>query len=147
MIQSDERPMNKEIEFYYKTGAIKYRGSSKNNKPYGAGTVYYESGLVYQEGVFGIKGLLYGREYYPNGHIRFEGVWEINTGYGPNYPIYGTYYDINNNILHNGSLVWSRSGLGWPSSTDPISYNPVVQKNAPNIRYYHFEDESLGDCI
>ena len=48
-------------KLYYKSGKVIYEGYTLNGKPYGAGTAYYVNGNMYREGVFDIKGLVFGR--------------------------------------------------------------------------------------
>ena len=57
------------------------------------GISYYPNGNIYQEGIFGIKGLLIGKEYYPNGQVRFAGSYKLHQSYGPNPPLYGSVHD------------------------------------------------------
>ena len=117
-----------------------YEGETRKGKPYGAGKAYYPDGTVYQEGEFGIKGLLKGKEYYPNGNLRFEGIYEHNTGYGPNYPIEGKCYDEEGNLYYEGKIKVLRSGLGWPRVEVPEQFGSVVQEGKPEINYTMWED-------
>lgn len=119
-----------------------YEGFTLNGKPYGAGTVYYPNGNKYQEGVFGIKGLLIGREYYSNGNIRFEGVYRLNDGYGPNYPHMGTVYDQNEQETFNGIVTIKRSGLGYPLGDNTPGLGRIIQDGAPKCHWFMWEDES-----
>ncbi len=86
-------------KIYAKNGKLMYEGFTKAGKPFGSGTSYYSNGKKFQEGLFDSTGLVYGREYYRNGKIRFEGAYKINTGYGPNYPVFGTCYDEEGNEI------------------------------------------------
>ena len=63
-----------------------------NDKACGLGVSYYANGNPLHEGLFGIKGLIEGKEYYPNGQLRCYGHYKINKGYGPNNIINGTWY-------------------------------------------------------
>ena len=122
--------------------ALYFEGCTQNGKPCGAGTAYYPDGTVYQEGIFDVKGFLYGREYYPSGELRFEGTYKINNGYGPNYPVYGSYYDEDGNHVFTGLFKVKRTGLGYPIVTEPEAYGPVVQASAPHISPFMWEDLS-----
>lgn len=128
-------------QLFYFPDHIKYEGFTLNGKPFGAGRTSYLNGNIYQEGVFDIKGLVYGREYYPSGVLRFEGAYRINTGYGPNYPVYGKCYDESGKEIYDGQLRVTRSGLGWPMVKEPEEFGPVVVKGKPDIDYCMWEDK------
>ena len=121
-------------------GILLYEGFVRNGKPYGAGTVFFPNGVVYQEGIFGIKGLLCGNEYYPNGELRFEGLYQLNDGYGPNYPICGRFYDETGRKQFEGKFELRRSGLGYPFIENPKSFGPVSQKTRPSLQYTMWRD-------
>ena len=118
-----------------------YAGALKHGKPYGYGTAYYAGGGIYQEGIFGIKGLLRGKEYYPNGQLRFRGEYRVNDAYGPNYPVEGKCYDPKGRLIYEGKLDTVRRGLGWPVVRKPESFGPVVQKEKPDVGWYMWWDE------
>ena len=59
-------------KLYLDNGTLIYEGFTVNHKAYGAGTSFYPDGKPRQEGIWGIKGLLVGREYYPNGQMTIE---------------------------------------------------------------------------
>ena len=85
--------MEKKREKLYITDTLLlYEGEILYGKPYGLGKVFYSTGRVYQEGIFDVKGLVEGKEYYPNGNVLFDGKFQICTGYGPNYPMEGKCY-------------------------------------------------------
>ena len=110
-----------------------YEGFLAGVCPRGSGTLFYPNGFVYQEGVFGAKGLLCGKEYFPDGKLRFEGVYEYNNGYGPNYPICGKVYDQSGAMIYEGKLVVWRGGLGYPFVKEPKGFGPVPQEKRPKI--------------
>ena len=128
-------------KLYSPADKLIYEGFTVANKPYGAGVTYYSNGSVYQEGVFDVKGLVYGREYYPSGGLRFEGAYEINHGYGPNYPIYGKCYNESGEKYHDGKISVSRSGMGFPKICEPEGYGSVVGDGRPEITYFMWEDK------
>ena len=119
-----------------------YEGFTLNDKPYGSGTSYFKNGGIYQEGVFGIKGLLCGKEYYPNGQLRFEGAYELCRGYGPNYPVCGKCYNEEGNLYFKGELTVRLSGLGYPMIVAPTEYGSVRQKNIPPVTVLLWQDVS-----
>lgn len=129
-------------------GSAVYEGFTLLDKPYGPGIVYYPSGEKYQEGVFGIKGMLLGREYYPDSTIRFEGTLRINRGYGPNIPVYGKCFREDGMKYFDGKLKVHLSGLGYPIVENPKEYGPVMSNNKPVLHYFMWDDaQSLGmDC-
>ena len=112
-------------------GNILYRGILHNGKPSGAGTAYFPDGGIYQTGVFGIKGLLVGREYYPNGVLRFEGVYRLNNSYGPNYPQTGRFFSREGELLLEGEADTVRSG---------VEYDRAEQKEKPDIAWLMWRD-------
>ena len=121
---------------------VVYEGFTLDGKPYGAGTAYFSNGNKYQEGIFGIKGLIIGREYYENGNIRFEGSYRINRAYGPNYPINGRCYSKEGKQIWCGKIEIHRGGVGYPIVEVPNDYGPIVQKIRPKINYL-----TSSDCI
>lgn len=120
-------------KIYAKNGKLMYEGFTKAGKPFGSGTSYYSNGKKFQEGLFDSTGLVYGREYYRNGKIRFEGSYKINTGYGPNYPVFGTCYDEEGNEIFYGELKIIKSGLGWPTIVKPECFGLTVPKGKPDF--------------
>ena len=122
-------------------GFLVYEGETIYDKPYGFGKTFFKNGNIYQEGVFGIKGLLKGKEYYPSSYLRFEGIFQICSGYGPNYPIEGKCYDDNGNIYFIGEITTTASGVGYRTVRKPPNYGPIVQQDIPSISYFMWEDE------
>ena len=120
-------------KIYSKNGKLMYEGFTKDGKPFGSGTSYYSNGKKCQEGVFDVKGLVYGREYYRNGKIRFEGSYKINHGYGPNYPVFGSCYDEEGKEVFYGELTIRRSGLGWPTILKPECFGLTAPKGQPDF--------------
>lgn len=120
-------------KIYSKNGKLMYEGFTKDGKPFGSGTSYYSNGKKCQEGVFDVKGLVYGREYYRNGKIRFEGTYKINHGYGPNYPVFGFCYDEEGKEVFYGELTIRRSGLGWPTILKPECFGLTAPKGQPDF--------------
>lgn len=107
----------------YEDGCLIYEGFTIDQKAFGAGKAFYRDGTPMAEGIFGIKGLLYGREYYPSGIIRFEGSFRLNQAYGPNYPIYGSWFDEEGKLLFHGKFEFFRSSLGYPLIDEPKGFN------------------------
>ena len=126
--------MNEEWnKIYSKNGKLMYEGFTKDGKPFGSGTSYYSNGKKCQEGVFDFIGLVYGREYYRNGKIRFEGAYRANQGYGPNFPVFGYCFDEEGNEIFYGELKISKSRLGWPTILKPECFGSVVLKGSPDF--------------
>ena len=121
-------------------GTLLYEGFTRRGKPFGAGTAYFSNGRKYQEGVFGIKGLLVGKEYYPNGNLRFEGSYHLNRAYGPNYPLVGTAYAMDGTQIYQGLFTFHISGLGYPLESHQLEYGNVVQKGRPEIKWFMWND-------
>ena len=117
-----------------------YEGFLQNGKPSGAGTVFFPDGGIYQAGVFGIKGLLAGREYYPDGVLRFEGVYRLNDAYGPNYPQTGRFFSRDGELLLEGKADAVRRGLGYPFFRKPAEYGSAEQKEKPDIHWLMWGD-------
>lgn len=113
-------------------------------KPCGAGTAYFSNGRKYQEGIFGVKGLHVGREYYPSGSIRFEGVYHLNCAYGPNYPSFGTVFSEDGARLYQGLLSFRTSRLGYPLKARQVEYGKVVQDGHPRISWLLWADSPNG---
>lgn len=135
--------MNEEWKkIFSEDGKLMYEGFTLFGKPYGAGTSYYSNGNKCQEGVFDIKGLVHGREYYQNGILRFEGTYRINRAYGPNYPIFGSCYDKNGNEYFNGELSHRTGGVGYRSVEEPKDFGPIPLEGAPKLNKFMWEDDA-----
>lgn len=127
-------------QLLYEDNSILYEGEMYHGKPYGKGIVYFPDGVKYQEGIFGIKGLNAGQEYYPNGQVRFDGVYRVNRAYGPNAPWKGKSYDSQGVLLFDGEFRLTAGGVGYPSVVEPEEYGPVVQKDAPCYHWIMYND-------
>lgn len=116
-------------------GNLMYEGYTLHNAPYGFGIAYFANGNVYRDGIFDIKGIVQGKEYYPSGQLRFEGEWSLTRGYGPNAPYDGNAYDEDGNLIYSGKFEIKRGGVGWPMIRNPKGF-PAEQKQRPKIDYY-----------
>ena len=116
-------------------GNLLYEGYTLHNAPYGFGTAYFSNGKVYREGIFDIKGIVQGKEFYPSGQLRFKGQWSLTTGYGPNAPYDGEAYDEDGELIYSGKFEIKRGGVGWPMIQKPKGF-PLEQKERPKIDYY-----------
>lgn len=111
-----------------------YGGYTLNNAPYGFGTAYFENGNVFREGIFDIKRIAQGKEYYPSGQLRFEGEWYLTRGYGPNAPCNGNAYAEDGEMIYSGKFEIKVGGVGWPMIRNPKGF-PAEQKQRPKIKY------------
>ena len=91
------------------------------------------NGKKYKEGVFGRKGLVEGKEFYSNGQVKFEGIINVNGGYGPNYPVRGNMYDRNGDLIFSGRFEYQKGGVGFPMMRYP-RYR-FEEDDAPKIKY------------
>ena len=128
-------------KLYSEEQELVYEGYTYKNHPYGAGTAYFPDGTKYQEGVFDVKGLVYGREYYSNGKPRFEGAYEINRAYGPNMPIYGKHYKEDGELVYSGTFKLKYGGIGYPSVIVPEGYGSVALPERPSIHCLMWEEK------
>lgn len=151
---------------------IVYEGYTFNNKPCGLGTSFDKDGNKFQEGIFDIKGLVQGKEYYSNGQVRFEGTLGINRGRGSNYPLNGNYYDEDGILKYSGPFKtrfrgncfvyliievpkdfggWSGHGLGidylYEHDIEDFKKEPKVERAYDEskypLTYEEFEDKIL----
>ena len=119
----------------YDGDTLAYEGyATEGNVPCGVGVRFFPNGQRYQEGIWGGKGLLTGREYYPDGQLRFEGVYRYNSAYGPNYPVYGRCFLEDGTKYFEGELKIRQGGVGWPFVIEPEEYGMVLQECAPKVR-------------
>lgn len=132
-----KRPKNKIVyrQLHDEEGNLVYEGYTINHSPYGFGKAYFANGDLYREGIFDIKGIVQGKEYYPSGQLRFEGQWCLTRGYGPNAPCDGNAYDENGDLIFSGRFEIRRGGVGWPMIQNPKGF-PLEQKQRPKIDYY-----------
>ena len=115
-------------------GSVAYEGFTENGKPHGAGAAFFQNGNIYQTGIFGEKGLLLGQEYYDNGQMRFDGVYEYHSHYGPNYPVFGRCYYRDGKLMYSGKLkVRFMGNLCYPHVDLPEDYGPVAQADRPRL--------------
>ena len=128
-------------KIYRQDGSLLYEGYTINGKANGPGATYYVNGNPLHEGIFGVKGLLFGREYYSNGQVRFEGVFKINKAYGPNEPEYGTWYDENGKTHFHGKFAVSHGGVGFPSVKTPEDYGTAYIPDDLNEHLLMWTDE------
>ena len=126
---------------YSTDGKLLYQGFTLHEKPYGVGKAYYENGKVYQEGIFGLKGLICGREYYPDGSIRFEGEYSRSVGYGTNYPNYGKCFSLEKKqIVYEGNVNTYLDREGSPIVDYPKSFVPIPEDMKPQLQYFAWDD-------
>ena len=143
--RDDMEKIRTEWKQIYQNGVLLYEGfATRDNIIYGAGCAYWPDGNKYMEGWFGIKGLLYGKEYYPDGTLRFEAAYALNYGYGPNYPVYGKMYDVQGNCIHEGMISCEKSGLGYPVITVPAGFGYVSQSGKPDLplMMWHYNEQN-----
>lgn len=114
-------------EKVYEGTHLVYEGFTVDHKAFGAGRSFYEDEALYMEGIFGIKGFLSGKVYYPNGFVRFDGCFRINHAYGMNFPDYGSWYREDGKLLYHGKFSVSRSSLGWPTVRVPEGFGRVPE--------------------
>lgn len=124
----------------YNGDVLVYEGVTRSGKPYGEGIAYYKDGRVFQKGIFGIKGLVNGCEYYPGGQIKFDGEYVVNPGYGPNYPLRGKLYSPVGKLIFSGNFKVERSGLGYPKIIKPKEYTTHLLKKPDGLEYAMWED-------
>ena len=122
----------------YSNEKLIYEGYTINNKPYGLGILYFENGNKYQEGIFDFKGVIEGKEYYPEGQIKFEGIWSITTGYGFNAPYKGCFFTKKGKLIFSGKFQINKTGVGSPMIRYP-KYSPYPENN-PKIEFIRRED-------
>lgn len=119
-------------------GKLLYEGYTVNDRPYGLGTLYFENGNIFKEGIFDVKGIVEGKEYYPDGQVKLEGIWSITTGYGPNAPYKGCLFSENGKLVFSGKFEINKGGVGFPM----IRY-PTYRRNhedSPKIGFIHGSD-------
>ena len=124
---------------FYEDGVLIYEGFAIDQKAFGPGKVFWKDGKPKAEGIFGLKGLLYGKEYYPNGMIRFEGSFKLNQAYGPNYPEYGSWFDEQGKLKYHGRFIICRSSIGYPLTSNPKGFTWNKDAN-PKDHVFIWED-------
>ena len=128
-------------KLYLDNGTLIYEGFTVNHKAYGAGTSFYPDGKPRQEGIWGIKGLLSGREYYPNGQLRFEGVYQLNQAYGPNEPVYGSFYNPEGELQYCGKFRVFHGSIGYPMVEVPKGFGSI-QRPAVTTKFLFLWDDA-----
>lgn len=113
------------------------------------GIMYDKSGKIFREGLFQMSGLLRGREYHPNGKLRFigyccdkRGISDVILPYItgdtppeaiekesdhriliPAYPTFGMFFDEEGRLLYYGKFeIQKNEKTGWPRVTKPSCY-------------------------
>ena len=139
-------------KIYSKDNKLMYVGFTVDGRPCGSGTSYFENGNKCQEGLFDYRGLVYGREYYMNGNLRFEGTYKCcktdpKEEFNVNYPAYGTCYDEDGNEYYSGKLVLWNSCMRRPLIKTPECFGSVVQNGMPMFdlhKWYVADHEPTG---
>ena len=111
----------------YKKHVLCYEGFAIHRFPYGFGTEFYADGSKYREGIYGFKGLVKGTEYYPNGNIRFEGIFEEWMHYGPNPPVWGRFYSSDGECIYQGESELRYGNVAYPFIVIPESYGEITK--------------------
>lgn len=104
-------------KLYYNFGELHYEGSIRGSIPYGLGIKYFKSGQKHMEGFFGDWMIEEGKEYYENGHLRFEGCYNKGprTYYGPRYFVEGKLYYDTGELWYEGTFKRIQVGsMGYP---------------------------------
>lgn len=124
-------------KLYYDTGELWYEGcytpakyEAPYHSPFGRGTSYYKSGVIYLEGQFQHGGLFEGKEYYPSGIIKFDGRYccrkTERSYYGPAYPVFGKFYGADGALLYEGEFKIVKMGsVGYPRVILPTGFGPL----------------------
>ena len=128
-----ERIIRKKL--YDNENKLVYDGYTIDDMPYGFGVMYFPDGTIYREGIFDVKGIVQGKEYYPSGQLRFKGTWGINYGYGPNAPRNGEVYSEYGELTFKGKFEIKKIGVGFAMILNPKGYRHE-QENRPKIQYY-----------
>ena len=119
------------MKIYSKDKKLMYEGFTIHGKPCGPGRSYYEDGTICQEGIFYCFGLINGREYFPNGKLRFEGAYRTDKGFC--FPVFGSCSDEGGREYYYGELMVRKSAMGIPMIVKPEAYGPICQKNLPDF--------------
>ena len=126
-------------ERIFRDGNLIYEGYTLGGKAYGEGTSYWDNGQIYQKGIFSIKGLVEGEQYYASGNLRFRGKYQINRAYGPNYPVSGDYYDEDGHLVYSGDFQVTYGGVGYPIIQRPEQFGAINICRVP-IPVFMWED-------
>lgn len=85
-------------------GNVLFEGYTGEETPYCTGILFAADGTIFQEGIFDEGGLRCGREYYPNGAVKFEGTLKLYEGDEFNTPEYGRVYDDDGSLVFEGFM-------------------------------------------
>lgn len=121
-------------------GRLLYEGYTINHKAAGPGKLYDTDGKLRVKGIFGLGGLIFGKVWYPNGLVRFEGQFISDDGYDMNCTAYGTWYGENGELLYEGEFTISRNGRGWPEVIRPERFGPCPDPRPLEGHIYLRED-------
>lgn len=128
-------------KLYDENGILAYEGETLYGKPYGFGTVYWPDGHIRQQGIFDIKGIVEGKLFYPDGTLRFEGLFAICHGYGPNYPTRGRLYDQQGKLIFSGTFTVKKGGVGYPTVVEPAKFGPCSTIAHLPVEVFSWNDE------
>ena len=135
-------------KLYYDTGELHYEGQIQEaipaNKPCGKGIKYFKNCQIEMEGFFGDWFIEWGKEYYKNGNLRFEGYY--NSGqrsyYGPRYFTAGKLYYESGELWYEGTFDVKRNGsLGIPVFRAPEAFKEGTEytQDGKIIKQYGYE--------
>ena len=137
---------------YDAEGVLVYEGytvrlfdyNNNNNykyKPSGVGQMYFGDGCtVYRRGLFEDNGgLLVGEEFYPDGSLRFSGMWKHHHLANYNFPVVGRFYEPDGHIAFEGTFEIDLRTSGLPIIKTPANYGSLIAKGVPSIDKYYEE--------
>ncbi|MFA6308602.1 MAG: hypothetical protein WC677_02505 [Clostridia bacterium] len=104
-------------KLYFDTGELSYEGFIKDKMPCGVGVSYFKNGNKHFEGIFADWFIEIGREFYENGVLRYEGVYNKGprTYYGPRYFTKGKLYREDGTPWFDGVfLIFHSFSVGMP---------------------------------
>ena len=138
----------KYMTIYDKKGHLVYEGNTYQGKACGYGKAYWSNGNLYEEGEFGIKGLVKGSEYYPDGSLKFRGEYKIWHNYGPNPPKNGEYYSPEGKLIYSGEFKsYAHGGPGYPFVQIPEGYGNIPQTDHPQIPVITWEYGTVLEVV
>lgn len=117
-------------EIFYDSGELKYSGGTTTDPQAGHvyregyGIEYYEDGTPKTVGTFQRRGWSTAANFTPmaaSNRSRHTTTRTMGSIMAP-YPVTGTFFDEEGQVLHSGPFTISRSGIGWPRVIEPEGY-------------------------
>ena len=72
--------------------------------------------------------------------MRFEGVYRLNQAYGPNEPVFGSYYNSEGELKYYGKFQIFHGSIGYPMVGTPEGFGSIQRADLPVKNLFLWDD-------